>query len=92
MRARAEGRSGPEGLPPPGSRVALPWGLGRGEAVRDRIRAWVADLRRVVGMPDYQAYVEHQRLHHPESPIPSEREFFTRYTESRYSGGPTRCC
>jgi uncharacterized short protein YbdD (DUF466 family) len=60
--------------------------------VRELIRAGVADLRRVVGMPDYQAYVEHLRQHHPECPIPSEREFFTEYTKSRYAAGSGRCC
>lgn len=60
--------------------------------VRDLIQRGVADLRRVVGMPDYQAYVEHLRQYHPERPIPSEREFFAEYTETRYAAGPTRCC
>jgi uncharacterized short protein YbdD (DUF466 family) len=57
-----------------------------------RIQRFACMLRRLAGMPDYQAYVEHLRLHHPESPVPSEREFFTLYTESRYAAGPTRCC
>jgi uncharacterized short protein YbdD (DUF466 family) len=43
-------------------------------------------------MPDYQAYLEHLRRHHPEHPIPSEREYFTLYIESRYGNGPSRCC
>ena len=49
-------------------------------------------LRRVAGMPDYIAHVEHLRRNHPERPIPTEREFFDQFTRSRYGDGPTRCC
>jgi len=58
--------------------------------------AWLRDalrtLRRVAGMPDYPAYLEHLRRCHPDRPVPTEREFFTLYTQSRYGAGPTRCC
>jgi uncharacterized short protein YbdD (DUF466 family) len=43
-------------------------------------------------MPDYRAHVEHLRRCHPESPIPSEREFFEDYLQRRYQNGATRCC
>jgi len=49
-------------------------------------------LRRVAGMPDYSAHVEHLRRCHPERPVPSEREFFEQYLEHRYGDGPSRCC
>jgi uncharacterized short protein YbdD (DUF466 family) len=49
-------------------------------------------LRRIAGMPDYGAHVEHLRRCHPESPIPSEREFFEDYLQRRYQNGATRCC
>ena len=49
-------------------------------------------LRRVAGMPDYEAHLEHLRRCHPDRPAPSEREFFEQYLERRYSDGPTRCC
>jgi uncharacterized short protein YbdD (DUF466 family) len=58
----------------------------------DWLRGALRTLRRVAGMPDYQAYVEHLRSCHPDRPVPSEREYFTLYTESRYGAGPTRCC
>jgi uncharacterized short protein YbdD (DUF466 family) len=48
-------------------------------------------IRRVVGMPDYQGYVEHLRLCHPERPIPTEREYFEEWMEARYHG-VSRCC
>jgi uncharacterized short protein YbdD (DUF466 family) len=49
-------------------------------------------LRRVAGMPDYAAHVEHLRRCHPGEPIPSEREYFESYVRARYGDGPTRCC
>jgi uncharacterized short protein YbdD (DUF466 family) len=51
-----------------------------------------AALRRIAGMPDYAAYVDHLRRSHPERPVPSEREFYDQYVRSRYGDGPTRCC
>lgn len=52
----------------------------------------LATLRRVSGMPDYQAFVEHQRTRHPDQPVPSERDYFTAFVTARYADGPTRCC
>jgi uncharacterized short protein YbdD (DUF466 family) len=49
-------------------------------------------VRRVSGMPDYAAYVEHARRCHPKQPLPSEREYYEEYVRARYEGGPTRCC
>ena len=49
-------------------------------------------IRRVAGMPDYAAYVEHARRCHPERPVPSEREYYEDYVRMRYEGGATRCC
>jgi uncharacterized short protein YbdD (DUF466 family) len=49
-------------------------------------------LRKIAGMPDYGAHVEHLRTCHPESPIPTERQFYDDYVRARYEDGPTRCC
>jgi uncharacterized short protein YbdD (DUF466 family) len=61
-----------------------------------RIRRWLAAVpggaRRVAGMPDYAAYLDHLRRCHPGQPLPSEKEYFELYTRSRYGDGPTRCC
>ncbi len=59
---------------------------------RDRFRRGVRAVRRVFGMPDYEAYLCHLRAHHPEVPLPTEREYFQQYVEARYGDGPTRCC
>ena len=52
----------------------------------------LAALRRIAGMPDYAAHVEHLRRSHPERPLPTEREFYEDYLRARYGDGPTRCC
>lgn len=49
-------------------------------------------LRRVAGMPDYRAHVEHLRRCHPGRRVPTEREYFEQYIAARYGDGPTRCC
>lgn len=68
---------------------ASPGGADRGGK---KLRGALAALRRVLGMPDYGAYVTHLRTAHPERPIPSEREFYDEYVRTRYGDGPTRCC
>ena len=52
----------------------------------------LAVVRRIAGMPNYGEYVAHLRQYHPESPIPSEREFYDQFVTARYGAGPTRCC
>jgi uncharacterized short protein YbdD (DUF466 family) len=58
----------------------------------ERVRSCLANFRRIVGMPNYEEYVQHLRLAHPFWPIPTEREFFQLYLDTRYGNGPTRCC
>jgi uncharacterized short protein YbdD (DUF466 family) len=43
-------------------------------------------------MPDYEAYLEHRRCHHQDSPELSERQFYEEYLKARFGDGPTRCC
>ncbi|HJR49964.1 MAG TPA: YbdD/YjiX family protein [Gemmatimonadales bacterium] len=63
-----------------------------GQAVR-RTVAWAGGLlRRIAGMPDYPAFVEHLRRCHPDRLVPTEREFYEEYLRARYADGPTRCC
>lgn len=61
--------------------------------------AWAAKVqgvlrvvRRIAGMPDYAAHLEHLRRCHPERAVPSAREFYEEYVQARYADGPTRCC
>jgi uncharacterized short protein YbdD (DUF466 family) len=60
--------------------------------MRARLQRMLRTLRRIAGMPDYAAYVEHVRRRHPGRPVPSQREFYEEYVKQRYEGGPTRCC
>ena len=55
------------------------------------LAALLSAVRRVAGMPDYAAHLEHLRRCHPERPLPSDREFFEEYVRARYADGPTRC-
>ena len=52
----------------------------------------LAVVRKIAGMPNYRDYIAHLRQYHPQSPIPSEREFYDQYVNARYGEGPTRCC
>ncbi len=55
-------------------------------------RTVVSALKRIVGMPDYPAYLSHMAERHAGCPVLSEREFFDQYVSARYGGGATRCC
>jgi uncharacterized short protein YbdD (DUF466 family) len=44
------------------------------------------------GVPDYQNYVRHLRLHHPEREVPTYQAFFRERQQARYKGGGGRCC
>ena len=49
----------------------------------------------MVGVPDYDAYVQHMRLTHPDLPVMSYEAFFRERQEARYGGAdgrPGRCC
>ncbi len=51
--------------------------------------------RLMVGVPDYDTYVQHMRLTHPELPVMDYEAFFRERQEARYGGGdgrPGRCC
>lgn len=51
--------------------------------------------RMLVGMPDYDTYLEHMRSTHPEQTPMSYEAFFRERQDARYGGGkgrPVRCC
>ena len=56
------------------------------------LRRIVTTVKRIAGMPNYDAYVAHLRERHPECSIPDEREYYELYLKQRYEGGATRCC
>lgn len=50
--------------------------------------------RMMVGVPDYDNYVQHTRLTHPEVTPMTYEEFYINRLEARYSGknGSATCC
>ena len=60
--------------------------------LRVTARLVLTTIKRIAGMPDYEAYLDHVRRRHPERPLPSRREFYDEFVRARYSDGPTRCC
>ena len=49
-------------------------------------------LHRIVGAPDYQAYLEHMQRCHPDVAPLSEKEFFQQRLNDRYNRVGARCC
>ena len=52
----------------------------------------IAAFKRIVGMPNYEAYVAHLREKHPGCAIPDEREYYELYLQGKYNGVGNRCC
>ncbi|GLY62063.1 hypothetical protein Pcaca05_29200 [Pectobacterium carotovorum subsp. carotovorum] len=51
--------------------------------------------RMLVGMPDYDTYVQHMQTNHPDKPAMTYEEFFRERQQARYGGdgkGGMRCC
>lgn len=58
--------------------------------------AWLARIaatvRRIIGAPDYAAYVAHVRAHHPGREPMCERDFVNERLSARYEKPGSRCC
>ena len=59
---------------------------------RARLAAAARVLQRIVGAPDYEAYLAHHAAHHPGAPPLARDEFVRRRQEERYSRPGSRCC
>jgi uncharacterized short protein YbdD (DUF466 family) len=57
-----------------------------------RVSAVLKVVRRIIGVPDYDTYVEHCRTHHPGREPMSRREFDQQRMQDRYSRPGARCC
>jgi uncharacterized short protein YbdD (DUF466 family) len=57
----------------------------------ERMRKAAAVVRRILGVPDYERYLAHVRLAHPDQIPMTEREFFRERLEGRAKPG-SRCC
>jgi uncharacterized short protein YbdD (DUF466 family) len=63
-----------------------------GAIERSLVLSFLSTIRRLAGMPDYAAHLEHLRRCHPECRIPSERQYYEEFIRARYTDGPNRCC
>jgi len=72
-----------------GSGISREGGRRVGAAILTQLASAV---RRIAGMPDYEAHVDHMRHCHPEQPVPSEREYYMEFLRSRYDDRSSRCC
>jgi uncharacterized short protein YbdD (DUF466 family) len=55
----------------------------------------VQTARLMIGIPDYQVYLEHRRTFHPDEPVMTYEEFFRDRQHARYAVGKGRfrgCC
>ncbi len=60
-----------------------------------KMRRYLSQAARLmVGIPDYDNYVKHMRLCHPDKPIMNRKEFFLNRQKARYEGTSHggRCC
>jgi uncharacterized short protein YbdD (DUF466 family) len=58
----------------------------------EALRRAASIVRRVVGVPDYDRYVEHVRACHPGTEPMSRLEFERAKLEDKYSRPGQRCC
>jgi uncharacterized short protein YbdD (DUF466 family) len=56
------------------------------------VAAAARTLRTILGVPDYDRYVEHCCAHHPEALPMTRDQFATEVLERKYSRPGTRCC
>jgi uncharacterized short protein YbdD (DUF466 family) len=57
---------------------------------------WAAQAARLmVGVPDYETYVEHRRAEHPDEPVMTYEQFYQNRLKARYTIDKDRlrgCC
>ena len=52
----------------------------------------LAKIRTIIGVPDYDRYVEHCRLHHPDVVPMTRDQFVNECMQRKYQTPGTRCC
>lgn len=57
-----------------------------------RIERVAKVIRRIIGVPDYDRYLEHVRAHHPGCTPMTLEEFTQQRLVDRYSRPGSRCC
>ncbi|HKV74239.1 MAG TPA: YbdD/YjiX family protein [Gemmatimonadales bacterium] len=49
-------------------------------------------IRKIAGMPDYEAHLKHLRTCHPDAATPTEREYFDQFLRTKSGNSGSRCC
>jgi len=62
------------------------------ERLARRVRDAARTVRRIIGAPDYDAYLVHHHRCHPDRPVLTEQEFIQQRLDDRYSRPGSRCC
>jgi len=75
-----------------GSSESAPVAAAPGAPLPGRLRALGQAWRQVVGIPDYERYLEHMAAHHPGDPVLTRREFFACAIDRKYGKSGPRCC
>ena len=65
---------------------------GHAPTLAERLAFFRQAVRRIIGAPDYEAYLARHQQVHPEVPPMSEKEFFRFAMDRRYSKASPRCC
>lgn len=45
----------------------------------------------LVGMPSYDKYLEHMKIHHPDKIPKTQKEFFKEAMDNKYGPGSSKC-
>lgn len=45
----------------------------------------------LVGMPSYDKYLEHMKIHHPDKIPKTQKEFFAEAMSAKYGAGSSKC-
>lgn len=90
-----EGPAGPEAQDDAGPGLARSLSQRARSLARDLGQAgryMTQGLRLMVGLPDYDAYLNHMERTHPGQPVMSYEAFFRERQDARYSGKLGKCC
>ncbi len=64
-----------------------------GKTLHARLKHLGSNIKTIFGMPNYQKYVEHHKLHFSNQLLMSEKEYYMHALKNRYeSGKVNRCC
>ena len=57
-----------------------------------RLRSFLRALRRIVGAPDYEGYLEHHAACHGDGEPLDRKAYYEEFVTRRFGAGASRCC